>query len=563
MRSQKKLLSVLGLLLFTALLVTACQPQTVVVTQVVTEIVEIEGQEVVVTQIVEIEVTPEPTAVPDTPAEPKILRIGATADMYRFDPAVPTDVTVGNNVGIFDTLTRFDENFGLQPMLATSWEYDADRGVWIFQLREDVIFHDGVQMTAQHIAEYFNYFSIESFMAELLQISEGATTAVDDFTLEIETSNVQLPANASHSTMGIRRGDPFNDEHIGTGPYIYQEYVPGDHITVTANPDYWGGAPLNDGIEMRFMPDPITRLLALQAGEADIIYDPPREALAALEGRDDLVLYFTEPGSFQQLDLVLTGEAPYDKLKDENLREALGFAIDRQALIDVAWGGFAAQGQTFVAPGLLGDFTDLIEGYTYDPDRAASLLEEAGWVDTDEDGVREKNGEKLALRLINGWPNAAENGAIPEVLQSQLAEVGIELEIIPVADFASYATYLIPKEADIFLNTWTNTAPSPCLMPTFGMYGPEEPNLWQSLHSPVFVGFEEINTELDNCSAATTQEEAERWAAEAIHTAMDEARTTISLVGLYRVWATSNNVAEFVPHPVQSYVRWEWTRLAN
>lgn len=563
MRKLSKLFWIVGLLVISALALSACQPETITITQIVTEVVEIEGQEVVVTQVVEVEVTAAPTDVPDVAPEPKILRIGAPSDGYRFDPEIPTDVTVGNNVGIFDTLTRFDESFGLEPMLATSWEYDTGRGAWVFQLRDDVFFHDGEQLTAHIIADYFNYFSIDSFMAELLQIEVGSTSALDDFTLEIVTGNLQLPANASHSTMGIRRGDPFADEHIGTGPFVYVEYVPGDHITLTANPDYWGGAPLVDGLVMTFLPDPISRLLALQAGEADIIYDPPRESLAALQNREDIILFITEPGSFQQLDIVLTGEAPFDILHDILVREALGLAIDRQELIDVAWGGFASGGQTFVAPGLLGGFANLIEGYTYNPDHAVALLEEAGWVDADEDGIRDKDGRALSLRLINGWPNAAENGPIPEVLQSQLAKVGIGLEIIPVADFGSYATYLIPREADIFLNTWTNTAPSPCLMPTFGMYGPEEPNLWQALHSPVYAGFDEINEELDNCSGALLQEDAERWAAEAIHTAMDEARTTITLVGLFRVWATSGDVTTFVPHPVQSYVRWEHTVLAD
>lgn len=549
---RKNELIVLGLVIALSMLIGACTPGTTAEPRIILETVE-----------VQVEVTAVPTAVPDVPVEAKILQIGAPLDGYRFDPNIPTDVTVGNNVNIFDTLTRFDEQFGLQPWLATAWEYDSDRGVWTFTLRDDVFFHDGVQLTAEIVADYFNYFSIESYMAELLQISEGATTAVDDFTFEITTHNLQLPSNASHSTMGIRRGDPFADEHIGTGPFVYVEYVPFDHITVAKNADYWGGEPLIDGIEMRFMPDPMTRMLALQAGEADLIYDPPREALGALQGRDDLVIYSTEPGSFQQLDIVVTGEAPYDILHDNLVREALGWAIDRQALIDVAWGGFAAGGQTLVAPGLLGDSVGIIKGFTYDPERAIALLEEAGWVDTDEDGVRDKDGRKLSLRLINGWPSAAENGPIPEVVQAQWAEIGIELEIIPVADFASYATYLIPREADIFLNTWTNTAPTPCMMPTFGFYGPEEPNLWQALHSPAYVGFEEINTELDNCAAATVQADAEKWAAEAIHTVMDEAHVSISLVGLYRVWATTDNVVEFVPHPVQGYVRWEWTKLAD
>jgi len=166
--------------------------------------------------------------------------------------------------------------------------------------------------------------------------------------------------------------------------------------------------------------------------------------------------------------------------------------------------------------------------------------------------------------MINGWPNAEENGSTPEVLQAQLADVGMELEIIPVPDFPTLASYLVPKEADIFLEIWTNTSPSPCLMPRFGFYGGgEEPNIWQAILSPTFVGFEEVNEEIDNCSAATSQEESAQWASEALHTIFDEARTAVGLVGLYQTWATTDNVVDFNPHPIQGYLRWEDTQLAE
>ena len=151
-----------------------------------------------------------------------------------------------------------------------------------------------------------------------------------------------------------------------------------------------------------------------------------------------------------------------------------------------------------------------------------------------------------------------------EVLQAQFLEAGIELEIIPVPDFASLAGYLTPKEFDMLLETWTNTSPSPCLMPRFGFYGGEaEPNLWQLAMSPTFIGFEEINTELDNCSASMTQPEASEWAAEALHTVFDEARTAIGLVGLYRTWATTDRVVAFEPHPIHGYVQWHLTELGS
>jgi ABC-type transport system substrate-binding protein len=400
-------------------------------------------------------------------------------------------------------------------------------------------------------------------MATLTQLEEGATTAVDDFTLEIASTNTGLPAGLSHDTMGIRRGDAFEGEHIGTGPFIFQEYVPNEYIIVTKNPDWWGGEPLIDGIEMRFIPDPITRLLALQAGEVDVIADPPRDAMPALQGRDDIQLYDAVASKFMQLDLNLAGEEPYTNLQDPAVREAIGFATDRQAVIDNAWGGFAQMGQTLISAGLLGDSVDLVEGYTYDPDRARAALEESGWVDEDEDGIREKDGKTLSLLIVNGYPNSEENGPVPEVLQAQWAEVGIELEIINVSDWGSYSSYLSPRAADIFLETWTNTAPAPCMIPNWGFNYSDNNNFWQGMMSPALVGFPEITDEINNCFSATTQAEAERWAAEAIHTIMDEARTSITLFGIYNTWAAGSHISNLPAHPVHDQIRWELTELGG
>ena len=244
----------LAVLAVAAMVLTACPaptpqiievPKEVVVEKKVVETVEVVKEvavERIVKETVEVEkpvqVVVTATPEPPPPAAPKILRIAAAVDQFRLDPALPTDVTVGGTIRIFDGLTRFDENFGVQPWLAESWEFDADRGVWTFHLRDDVYFHDGVKLTAQHVADYFNYFSIGSPMATLARLAVGDTTAVDDLTLEIATPRSDLPNALTHYTMGVRRGDAFAGEHIGTGPFIFEEYVPNEYITARANPDW-------------------------------------------------------------------------------------------------------------------------------------------------------------------------------------------------------------------------------------------------------------------------------------------------------------------------------------
>jgi hypothetical protein len=101
------------------------------------------------------------------------------------------------------------------------------------------------------------------------------------------------------------------------------------------------------------------------------------------------------------------------------------------------------------------------------------------------------------------------------------------------------------------------------MIPTWGFYNSENPNFWQAIMSPAHVGFPEINEEIDNCASALRQEDAEMWAAEAIHTIMDEARTAITLFGIYNSWAAGPRVVSFVPHPVHDQVRWQLTELAD
>ncbi len=573
---MKKLNLVLALVLLVPLLVGCTTPEAEVIEKVVTQVVTekvietvvVEGTPQVVerevTRVVEVEKVVEPTAAP---AEPKILRVGANLDQYTLDPDNPTQTTVAghyNNANVFDNLTRLDENYELAPWLATSWEYDMERGVWIFQLRDDVYYHDGVKFTAETAAEYINFLSTGSTRATLMQIEEGAASAPDELTLEIKSDNLSLPGVLAHNTLGIRRGDPFAGEHIGTGPFIFVEYVPQDHITVTKNPDYWAGEVMVDGMEMRFMPDPITRLLALQAGEVDVIFNPPVGAMAsALQEREDITVYGTIPATWLLLNIVQNGAEPYTILQDITVREALGYAIDRQALADTAWGGYADTGQTWVAAPLLGEYADLVEGYTYDPEKAMALLEEAGWTDSDEDGIRDKDGRRLNLRVIHQYPASSENGQVPQILKEQLKQVGVDLEIVTLSDYASMFGYFSSKEMDMVLENWTNGTPSPCYIMRYVFYYSDNPNSWQSWVSPVIIGYDEILEELDNCTNSVEYADAQMWAAETAHTVVDESRVSIPLLATYQFWASGPRVKAMTPHPVFGFVRWELIELGD
>ena len=503
------------------------------------------------------------SATNETSTEPVVLRVGAPDDDYILDEADAGRVTVGMsqiNTGIFDTLTQMGPDFQITPMLAESWEYMADSNTWRFHLRQDVTFHNGEPFTAAAVVDMVNRVAQGGF-AIIIRVDENSAVAVDEYTVDITATglNVQMPGQLAHPNFGIRApgADPFAGEHVGTGPFIFKEYVPDDHITVVKNPDYWGGAPEVDEITFRFMPDPNTRVLALQANEVDVIYDVPRESVPVLEGAGKLI-QASPVGAYQAVSILSTGAEPHDITSDVLVREAIGYALDRQGIIDGAFDGLATVSQTLIPAGVLGQYADRVTGFTYDPAKAMELLEQAGWVDEDGDGIREKEGRRLTLEIVAGFPTAADQGQTPEIVQAQLLAVGIETTITAIDDSIAYDNRLTEKQGSLWVEIGNQNSASPCFLPSYLYYGGDEnPNNYQAAFAPSFVGFPEFDTEMDGCAAASDPDEAAMHAANAMHILVDEAHTALPLLGLYRVWGTGDNVSGFDPHPIFAMIRWE------
>ena len=508
----------------------------------------------------------------ETPqADTAVLRVGALEDDYFYNPQDPGRVTVGLgrvNTNIFETLTWMDADFQLQPMLAESWEYIEERGAWHFHLRQEITFHDGQPLTAKAVVETLNRIALSDSLRGIIKIDENSAVAVDDYTVEITptTPNLQLPGQMAHSIFGIRApgSDPFKQQHIGTGPFRFVEYVPDDHITVEKNPDYWGTSPRVDRIEFSFMSDPDARVAALSDQEVDIIYSVPLDATERLSDAGDVRVLPSSVGAYQGLSVLLTGEYPYDITQDILIREAIGYAIDRRAIIDAAFDGFATASQTLIPASILGPNAEKVEGYVHDPERARSLLEEAGWQDADGDGIREKDGRTLTLELIAGYPNATHNRRTPELIQAQLREVGIELRISLVPDTLAYEDRLAEKQGDLWLEVGNQNNPSPCFLPGFLYYGKDaNPNIWQSAFAPGPASWPAFDDAIDRCNTASSSTEAALHAASAMHILIDQARTVIPLVGLYRIWFASDKVQDFEPHPIFVMVRWNTVSITR
>jgi peptide/nickel transport system substrate-binding protein len=372
-------------------------------------------------------------------------------------------------------------------------------------------------------------------------------------------ANLQLPGQLAHPIFGIRApgSDPFQGEHIGSGPFRYVAYAPRDRIIVERYPDYWATVPPVDGIEFRFMPDHSARVAALQAQEVDVIYSVPLEAAAQLSGAAHIRILPSKVGAYQGLGILLSGQHPHDITQDISVRKAIGYAVDRGAIVRTAFGGFATASQTLIPAAVLGPYAERIAGYAHRPEMARSLLEEAGWRDADGDGIREKDGRRLSLTLVTGYPTATVNRGTPDLLRSQLAEVGIEVRIEAVAREADYEERLRERRGDLWLEIGNQNSASPCFLPGFLYYGRDgRPNIWQSAFAPGLAGWTAFDDAIDGCNTTPDAGAAALHAAEAMHVLVDEARVVVPLVGLYRIWFTSDAVQDLAPHPVYAMIRW-------
>lgn len=371
-----------------------------------------------------------------------VLRIAMSAGNIPFPSTPPNEGYegfrfVGNN--IYDALTRFnldqaEEIPTAQPSLAESWEVSEDELTWTFHLREGVTFHDDTPFDADAVIfaldrmkdpEFEFYDAINAPRAGNYLRFVESYAKVDDLTVTITTSQpyAWLPEDLAHvfipSPTVVQEvgNEDYNAHASGTGPFVMTRYVDGEVMELTANEDYWAGRPLLDQIVLYPKPEPASRLSALQSGEVDWAEVPAPDAIQQLEAEGFQVHLGKYPHGI--MPRFNTFREPF---KDNvELRQALNYALDREgtaALInDVGYG--ASQ---FVYPEHP-DFVPDHEGYSYDPERAAELLEAAGYAP----------GE---LNLTMAYPTGGSGNMFPgpmmEKLQADFEAIGVGVELMPL-----------------------------------------------------------------------------------------------------------------------------------
>ena len=375
--------------------------------------------------------TPEPPTPAADDEERPILKSGV---IWLDSPLDPVEGGyVSTQSAISETLFRLSgTTLSPEPWLATGATH-VDPLTWEISIRQGVKFHNGNVMDAQAVkASLERAIRLSAAVADTLSVD--TISVKDDQTITIKTTVPQptlpglliLPAIAITDAAAADAAGEGNFIAAGalTGPYIPTDYVPQEYLNSVANDDYWGGKPLLAGIDHVAIPDTNSRELALQAGDIDVAVNVSPDGAMAINDNDGTHTETSGIGTSLVLWWVSFERGP---LADPLVRRAVAHGLDREGIAGL------------VAPPGSGTFAELllpevlascpgVNALAYDPDEARSLLEQAGYADSDGDGIVDKGGQPLEI-IIGGYPERFQLPIMAEAAQAMLAEVGIGVDV--------------------------------------------------------------------------------------------------------------------------------------
>jgi peptide/nickel transport system substrate-binding protein len=406
------------------------------------------------------------------------LRIGLTQDWDTLNPTAGFSVPSYEvwNVHYATLTNKAADDFAPEPGLAESWE-EVEPGIeYVYTLREGLLWSDGEPLTAEDVAWNINTGRDQGWDNMYSTVQNLDATAVDERTVRIVSAvpDPKLPTMdvylvpkhiwepiATDYDAATQYGGA-SDDGVGSGPFVVTEFTMGQSVTMDANPNFWGwegGDPPYDRIIFRLFDNPDAMVAALQQGELDGAHGFPASSWDSLEADENIEVVAGQQGGFDEI--AINGGAaegqPHPALLDLEVRKAIAHGIDRAAVIEDLWFDLASPLEV-MSPSPLSKWLPEIpeeNQFTYDPDLANQILDDAGYLDTDGDGIREMPDGTNPIQIrhaVNTDGDLA--GSIGDLMVGWMEAIGIGVTL-EAYDQDALFTVIIDGTYDTFFWGWT------------------------------------------------------------------------------------------------------------
>ena len=383
---------------------------------------------------------------------------------------------------IYDTLYELNLDGSYSLSLAENVNVSPDGKVWTFQIRDGVQFSDGQPLTAEDVAYSFNLYASHPeeyvFMPAYTDYFESVVAQPDNMvviTLTEAIPNMESQLYALYvlpkhiwEAMDPTASELTLQQSVGSGPFQLTEYVKGQSIKLRSNPRHYAGGPKIGGVEFRIYADIPALVTALSEKEVDLITSLPVEAVSALNGLSGVEVVAGPPVAPNVSDIILNQITPencpidagglctgHPALQHRSVRLALAHAVDKQRIIDEVMLGLADPGLTLIPKGLGSFYNSSIKDYKYDVELANRLLDQGGYEDSNNDGVREMPDGSRELIFRLQWPDSNQYARREaELVKVMWAQIGIEVVMEQVDSDLLTAKCCPAFDYDVMLWEW-------------------------------------------------------------------------------------------------------------
>jgi peptide/nickel transport system substrate-binding protein len=398
------------------------------------------------------------------PAFGDILVRGDIGDASNLIPLLASDSASHTVAGmVFNGLVKYDKNMNVVGDLAESWDITHNGLVITFHLRKGVKWHDAKPFTSADVLYTYQVTTDPktptAYAGDFLKIKKAE--ALDDFTFRVTYDKPFAPALISWASAILPKHllagrditkSPLMRHPIGTGPYKFKEWVAGQKIVLVSNDDYFEGRPYIDGRITRIIPDTATMFLELRAQNIGMMGLTPLQYTRQTDNnlfKENFKKYRYLSFAYTYLGYNLKN--PF--FMDKRVRQAISYAINKDEIVS---GVLLGLGKPATGPYKHGTWAhnDKVKTYNYDPAKARELLKQAGLVDTNNDGVLEKDGKPFEFEILTNQGNETRQKCA-EIIQRQLKEVGISVKI-RIVEWSAFVTNFINKRRfDAVILGWT------------------------------------------------------------------------------------------------------------